>query len=67
MIKYFCDADGKEFNPQEGLCTMMAMLPKVNEKMEKTVLRHEGNYCAGCTELIFNFVATLKNELSAEK
>ena len=66
MIKqhYFCDADGKEFNPEEGISTIAAMIPKMNVKLEKQRLTFEGNYCGSCSELILNFIATLKNELT---
>ena len=65
MIKqtYFCDADGKEFDPKEGLSSLLAVIPKMNDKLEKQQLTFNGNYCGSCSELILNFIATLKNEL----
>jgi hypothetical protein len=60
---FYCDADGKEFNPEEGISTIAVMIPKVNEKLESQKLTFEGNFCARCSELIMQFIATLKNEL----
>ena len=67
MIKqhYFCDADGKEFNPAEGISTIAAIIPKMNAKLEKQRFTLEGNYCSQCSEMILNFIAHLKNELKA--
>lgn len=65
MIKqtFFCDSCIKEFNPKEGITNLQSVLVKMNEKLEKQVLTAEGNYCAGCSELLLNFIATLKKEL----
>ena len=65
MIKnlYFCDADGKEFNPEEGLASLLAVIPKMNDKLEKQNLTFNGNFCGVCSELLMSFISTLKNEL----
>lgn len=64
MIKqtYFCDADGKEFDPKEGISNMATMLPRMNEKLEEMLFNHAGNYCGSCAEMILQFIATLKDE-----
>lgn len=59
---YFCDTCLKEFNPKEGISNILAGLSKMNEKSEKQKLTFEGNYCSQCTELILQFILTLKNE-----
>lgn len=60
---YFCDADGKEFDPKEGIGTIAVMIPKINEKLQSQKLTFEGNFCGKCSELIMQFIGTLKNEL----
>ena len=64
MIKntYFCDADGKEFNPEEGLASLLAVIPKTNDKLEKQQLTFNGNFCGEHSELLMGFISTLKNE-----
>ena len=60
---YFCDADGKKFDPSEGIATIGVMLPKINEKLETQKLTFEGNFCGKCSELIMQFIYSLKEEL----
>ena len=60
---YFCDADGKEFPLKEGIATIAVMLPKMNEKLEAQKLTFEGNFCGKCSELIMQFIHSLKEEL----
>ena len=57
---YFCDADGKEFSPKEGIATIAVMIPKMNEKVEGKKLAFEGNFCGKCSELIMQFIQSLK-------
>ena len=60
---YFCDVDGKEFFPKEGIATIAVMIPKMNEKLQAQKLAFEGNFCGKCSELIMQFVQSLKEEL----
>ena len=65
MIKqhYFCDADGKEFDPIEGFASLLAVIPKMHDKLEKQNLTFNGNFCGLCSEFLMSFISTLKNEL----
>lgn len=65
-IFYYCDVDGKECVPQEGLGTLAGFIVKMNTDLKPEQVGFEGHYCHECCESILGFITELKTAHAAD-
>lgn len=62
-LKYFCNACGKECQPQEGKSTFGGIISRLNVKLERQPYQFMQDFCVECSEIILNFISELKKDI----
>ena len=62
-LKIFCDICGQEYQIKDGGGVLSGGMIRMNEKLEKIPYEFGQDFCAGCCEVILNFLYKFKEDV----